>query len=402
MRDDAILWVGPRREWTEPATIRDWPGVLLPGLVNAHAHLEYCGYADKCVPGIDFLEWISGFLPRNQATTAAQWLKSARRGVAESLRHGVTCVADITGRPQALEVVAASGLAGVSYVEAVGADDVRWPAVRDRLQDMLARAPATRITGVSPHALYTLGRTALRECAEAARSRHLRLHLHVAESPAESYYVTAGTGPFAAANIRYGLDMELMRSGGSGRTPVAELAALGLLGPDVHVAHGVHVDGADRALLRSHATAVALCPRSNRTLGVGTAPVAAYRAEGNQVAVGTDSLASVPSLDVLADVALLRELALAQGSPESGLDRWLIEAATVGGARAIGQTDVGVLRPGARADLAVINVAVAAGDDPYTAVVTGGAGQCVGTVLAGQVVHDRTGGDAATGVADGW
>ncbi len=170
---------------------------------------------------------------------------------------------------------------------------------------------------------------------------------------------------------------------------MAELAALGALGPDSHVAHGVQCDAADRALLREHGTTVALCPRSNATLGVGEAPVAAYRAEGNPVAVGTDSLSSAPSLDLLADLAALREIAARQGSPEPGLDRWLVEAATVGGARAMGLDDIGVLRPGARADLAAFDLDPAA--DPYAELVRHGAGRCIGTVLAGQVVHQVAG-----------
>ena len=119
-------------------------------------------------------------------------------------------------------------------------------------------------------------------------------------------------------------------------------------------------------------------------LGVGEAPVAAYRAEGSPVAIGTDSRASAPSLDLLADLAALRETALRQGSPAAGLDRWLVEAATAGGARAMG-LDAGTIVPGGRADLAVF--AVDPGPDPYAAL-AGAAGRCVGTVLAGRVVHD--------------
>jgi cytosine/adenosine deaminase-related metal-dependent hydrolase len=151
----------------------------------------------------------------------------------------------------------------------------------------------------------------------------------------------------------------------------------------------VHCDAGDRAALRDAGSTVALCPRSNATLGVGEAPVAAYRAEGNPVAVGTDSLGSSLSLDLLADVAALRGIAVRQGSPAAGLDRWLVEAATLGGARAMGLADVGALRPGARADLAAFDVDPAG--DPYAELVRHGAGRCVGTVLAGRVVHDAVG-----------
>ena len=396
IRDGAVLvdgdrvgWVGARRDWTGPATEVDWPGVLTPGLVNAHTHLQYSAYADKCVPGVDFLDWIAEFVPRNQSMTEADWRRSTADGVAALLATGTTCVADVTARAAAIDVLAEAGLAGISYLETVGADDTRWPERRAALVAALdrrtPRRPNPRRLGVSPHTIYTLGTAVVSDCVGLARQRGLRLHPHAAESPYEVEYVATGTGPFAEANRRWGLAMELLRDGGSARSPVAELAALGALGPDSHVAHGVHCDAADRALLRRHGTVVALCPRSNATLGVGAAPVAAYRAEGNPVAVGTDSLASAPSLDLLADLAALRDVAVRQGSPAEGLDRWLVEAATLGGARAMGLAEVGILRAGARADLAVFDLDPAG--DPYAELVRHGAGRCVTTVLAGRTVH---------------
>ena len=381
---DRVVWVGPRRDWTGEGTVRTWPGLLAPGLVNAHCHLQYTAYADMCRPGVDFLDWISVFARRNRTMTDEDWRVSTAAGVAELLRTGTTAVADIAAR--AVPVAGAADLAGISYLEAVGADRASWPGLRPTFLDLLATATG-RTVGVSPHTLYTLGSEVVRDCVALARERGLRLHPHLAESPYEVEFVATGTGPFAAANLSWGLAMELQAAGGSARTPAAELAELGALGPDAHVAHGVHCDAADRALLRAHRTAVALCPRSNRTLGVGEAPVAAYRAEGSPVAVGTDSRASVPSLDLLADLAELRETALRQGSPAEGLDRWLVEAATLGGARAMG-VDAGTIRPGDRADLAVFDVD--AEGDPYAALV-GAAGRCVGTVLAGRPVHEATG-----------
>ncbi|MBA3368226.1 MAG: amidohydrolase family protein, partial [Geodermatophilaceae bacterium] len=170
--------------------------------------------------------------------------------------------------------------------------------------------------------------------------------------------------------------------GGSGRTPIAELDSVGLLGADSHIAHGVHADAADRALLRERGTAVALCPRSNERLDCGQAPVAAYRAEGNAVGIGTDSLSSSPSLDLLEEVRAVRALALSQGSTEGGLDRWLVEAMTLGGAIALGRNDIGRLEPGCRADLTVVDVAA---DDPYAAIVADGVGRCLATLVAGDL-----------------
>jgi cytosine/adenosine deaminase-related metal-dependent hydrolase len=133
---------------------------------------------------------------------------------------------------------------------------------------------------------------------------------------------------------------------------------------------------------------VALCVRSNTVLGAGEAPVADYLAEGSPLAIGTDSRASNPSLDLVEEIAAVRELALAQGSPADGLARRLVEAATLGGAHALGLAGAGRIEPGARADLAVFDVPTEG--DPYEALVAHGAGRCVATVAGGRLVHRRT------------
>jgi cytosine/adenosine deaminase-related metal-dependent hydrolase len=375
-----IVAVGPRadvRAAYPDAEERRWPGVLTPGLVNAHTHLNYTHCAHFHGNGKPFPTWILDFAPVIAATTPGGWRASAADGVRRMLATGTTAAADVVTGPAALGAQADAGLAGVSYLEAVFHDARSWAREREGWY-----AELTAGAGISPHTPYTVDAPVLADLAAEARARGVRLHPHAAETVEEVAFTATGTGPFA--DLARALHLELGLVGrGSGRTPVAELDAAGLLGPDSHVAHGIHVSAADRALLRTRGTVVALCPRSNARLASGEAPVAAYRAEGNLCAVGTDSLASSPSLDLLGDVAALRELALRQGSPEEGLDRWLVEAATAGGARALGRDDLGVLRPGARADLAVFAVT----GEPYAALVQGGEGSCVGTVVNGQIVH---------------
>jgi cytosine/adenosine deaminase-related metal-dependent hydrolase len=383
---DRVVAVGPRSSVdANGARVREWPGVLTPGLVNAHTHLQYTDFGDLATSGMPFFEWIRTLTARRREWTPGQWQESARRGVHEALRTGTTCVADVVTDVAVLPVLARSGLAGTAYVEVVGVVSARWPEEREALRAKLDAAPMR--VGVSPHALYSIGADVARGAAAVARERGLRLHPHLAETRDESEYVAAGTGTFADFGRSMDLTFELL-DGGSGRTPVEEADALGLLGPDVHVAHGVHVDAAGRALLRSRGTAVALCLRSNATLGAGEAPVAAYLDEGSPVAVGTDSRASSPSLDLVEELVALRELALSQGFPPAGLARRLVEAATIGGAYALGLAGAGRLAPGVRADLAVFDVPT--DGDPYEALVAHGAGRCVATVLAGRIAHRRT------------
>ena len=385
---ELITAVGPRAELVAAhpgARLRPWPGVLTPGLVNAHAHLQYSDFADLAASGLPFPEWIRQVTGRRVEYTERMWQRSARRGLHGLLRTGTTAVADVVTDPGVLAPTAASGVAGVSYLEVVGMDDRRWGDRRSGLVALLHGSASRRTVGISPHTLYTLGTAVFRDCLAVARANGLRIHTHLAETPAEVEYVLGGEGPFAEWAHRLGLAFELAGSGGSGMSPAAHLDTIGGLGPDVHVAHGVHCDAADRAVLRERGSVVALCVRSNAVLAAGDPPVAAYLDEGSPIAIGTDSLASSPSLDLMEELGAVRALARRQGYDSADLDRRLVEAATKGGAAAMGLSGTGVLRPGVRADLAVFDVP--ADGDPYAALVSAGPGRCVATVLAGRMVH---------------
>src|SRR6202035_1721196 len=113
----------------------------------------------------------------------------------------------------------------------------------------------------------------------------------------------------------------------------------GVFGPDMHAAHCVHCDPADRDVLRERGVYAALCARSNKILQSGQPPVADYLRENSPFGIGTDSLASTPSLDLLEEAAALRALAQSQGYDAADLDQRIFEAATLGGAAEIGLTD---------------------------------------------------------------
>ncbi len=380
----------------------DHLGVLAPGLVNAHTHLVYGpAYADLAVGGMPFAEWIVRLLPRRQAMSLDERAAQMRQSATLALQTGTTAVGDLVSDGPLLHMC--TGLGGRSYHEIAGRDAAGWAASREAWQAHLTAAepPAAadtdgsahapdgharddadddhdprELAGISPHTLYTLDDSVVREVCALARQQGRRLHPHLAETVDEAEFVRAGTGAYRAVNERFALAMTLAGRG-SGRSPTQHLDALDGLGPDVHVAHGVHVDADDRDLLRRRGTAVALCTRSNAVLGAGKAPVAAYRREGNPVAVGTDSLASCPDLDLLAELRALERLAVDQGTERDGLHRWLVEAATVGGARALGIA-AGVLAPGRRADLVVVQ---GEGEDPYEQLVHG---RAVATYRAGR------------------
>lgn len=387
LEGNTIAAVGTRADLlalAPDARLREHRGILTPGLVNAHAHLQYSDFHDLALTGKPFPEWIAMVAARRSTFDDAQWQSSARRGIHEAITHGTTAVADIVTDPAVLPVLTRSGLAGTAYLEALFLDAPAWDERRSAYEALLVQPGGPSAVGVSPHTMYTLGTGVFVDLLAIARSRGMRTHTHLAESTAESEYVLTGTGQFQTFAERFGMAFELMGKG-AGVSPTEHLDDLGGLGPDVHVAHGVHVDAADRARLRKAGTAVALCVRSNAILKAGEPPVADYLREGNPIAIGTDSLASSPSLDLLEEAAATRDVARAQGYTSDDLDRRLVHALTLGGAAALGLADAGRLAPGGRADLAVFDVPTAG--DPYSALLDHGAGRCTATVLGGRLVH---------------
>ncbi|HEX5695983.1 MAG TPA: amidohydrolase family protein [Acidimicrobiia bacterium] len=391
--DGRIVAVGARDEIlgmsVDAATI-EWEGVLIPGLVNAHTHLQYTSFAEVgALAHPSYVAWSERFVTEYEARRSDDWGAVARAGVEMGLATGTTCFADVVTDLAALDALADMEVSGVSYFELIGVDEEAWEAgVGDRVTATLRgahRSPHARV-GLSPHAPYSVDEPVLKKAAALARAEGVRLHIHLAESDSEDSYYRTGTGALAErVTLRVGRPWSILARGGTGLGAAEFAAECGLLGGDSHVAHGVYLGSEGRAILRRTGTYVALCPRSNLTVGIEPPPVADFLAEESPIAVGTDSLASNTSLDLLEDVALLRRLATEGGYTRSDLDRRLLHAATMGGATAIGLSrDLGSLGAGKRADMAVIGV----DPDPHgleQRVVEQGTGACLATLVGGEV-----------------
>jgi cytosine/adenosine deaminase-related metal-dependent hydrolase len=401
---ELIVAVGPASAvlaaFDAATPVREWAGVLMPGLVNAHTHLQYTSYGDMALTGLPFPQWISEIISRREHTTDDDWATSAAEGARELLRTGTTSAADDVTDDAAIAPVATVGLGGVSYLEMFGYDAATWSATgRELFNHRLDSAPTTREIGTMAHAIYTLDPEPFLDIIEIGRARGMRSQVHLAEATSETEFVASGTGPSAESARAAGWDFALVRDGGAGVSPTRFLADLGCLSPQVHAAHGVHCGSDDRALLRVNATTVALCPRSNRILQSGTPPIADYLREGSHIALGTDSLASSPSLDLLDEVRAAFDVARAQGYQSPDLGARLLHAATSGGARALGRylpsdhpvkggqparpAPIGALFPGAQADMAVFGADLSI-TSPIDAVVL--SGHCLTTIVRGEVV----------------
>nr|WP_133765849.1 amidohydrolase family protein [Amnibacterium kyonggiense] len=360
-----ILHVGTRawvldhlRDEGRTVDERRLDGVLTPGLVNAHTHLQYSRMGSVGAGRYDgFDDWATAFSAVYDAG-GQDWGAAAAEGARALLAAGVTAAADIATDSPAATALADAGLHGIQYWEVMNWSNAAWRrGGREQVIAELERVPRSPGSGLSPHAPYSLDAEPLLDIPDIVRAHGGRLHIHLGESHFEGARAGAVDWHFAGVE-----SFRALRESGYGASATEFVDRLGVLGPDCHVAHGVYMAAEDRALLRARGTSVALCPRSNEVIGLEEPPVAAYLSEGSPIAVGTDSLSSSPSLDPMADVAALVGIARRQGYAGGDLHERLLAAATLGGARAmgidIGPDRLGHLAVGAIADLTGFRMAV--------------------------------------------
>jgi len=356
--------------------------VLLPGLVNAHSHLELTGLGGK-VTEDDFPAWIAHLVRLWRERQPSEYLDAARQGVRDSWAMGVTTVADCGATGSVLQALSELGGSGIAYHEVFGPAEEQADAALEawafRLKELRRfETPRARL-GASPHAPYTVSGPLYRMAVAHARKESLPIAVHVAESPLETEFVRDGAGGFAESLRSRGLKPEAR-----GLSPVAWLDHHGVFGPDVVAIHCCTVDGDDIDLLAQRGAAVAHCPRSNRRHHRIDAPLAQLLGAGLRVGVGTDSVASVSPLDVLAEAREARKL--------GGLSaQEALALVTVGAARAIGLgQEVGSLSEGKWGD--VVAVTVPACETPeqlHEAVLATGSADLLFTTLGGREVHRR-------------
>jgi 5-methylthioadenosine/S-adenosylhomocysteine deaminase len=361
--------------------------VLLPGLVNAHTHLELTGLGPEVVE-TDFPAWLGRIREVKARRTAAEFLAAARNGLAQCHASGVTTIADTGDSGAVIQVLAEAGGSGVAFQEAFGPDpaacDATLAALESRLDEQ-ARFTGPRVRlGVSPHAPYTVSGPLYRAVAGLAARRALPLAVHLAESPAERDFVAHGRGPFTAAWARRGippLTDPSHQPPGRPVSPTGWLAWHGVLGRSTLCIHGVQVDHDDVAALAAAGAGLAHCPISNRAHRHGDAPLRAFLAAGIPVGLGTDSEVSVGTPDLFAEARAARAGA--------GLDaRKALRLMTADAARAIGLgATVGRLAPGSWGDLVALRIG--AGQEVEDAVLAAGPAQVAATWLAGREVFRR-------------
>ena len=379
-----ITAVGPDDQVPTPpdADRRTFPdAALAPGFVNTHTHLELTGFEGQ-VEDDDFAAWIRRLRELKDRRPPEEYLAAAQRGLRDAWAGGVTTIADTGDRGVVIRALAEGGGSGVAYQEVFGPHPDQAGESMAGLEERVAELrplESDRVRlGVSPHAPYTVSGPLYRAVADYARGEGLPVAVHLAESRAETQLLRAAAGPFAEAWERRGIPLPSL----PGRSAVAWLDQHGVLGERTLCIHVVQVDAGDVARLAAAGAAVAHCPLSNQRHGHGDAPLGRLRAAGLRVGVGTDSVASVAGLDLLAEARAARTLA--------GLS-WeeALALVTLEGARALGLGgEIGSLAAGKWGDVAVIRLR--GGAPPAEQVMNSAREAVVATWLGGRQVFEGT------------
>lgn len=370
IRDGLVEAVEPRGTRTAD---RDLGNVaILPGLVNAHTHLDLTSLRGKCPPTLDFTLWLRGVIQHRRSQTPTETAADIRAGLAESLASGTTLLGDISGQGWSWTALVDAPTRAVVFREVLGLPKERARGAWSDLMNWLGHHQATANCrpGVSPHAPYSVRSSIF----FAAGTLGIPVAVHLAETKIELELLTRRKGPFK----RFLEELGVWESEGLANSPEHVLQLLTGVVP-VAVVHGNY--------LQSHAYippkgSIIYCPRTHAAFGHPPHPFRDFLRRGVRVAIGTDSLASNPDLDVLAEVRFLH----ARYPDVPGAT--LLRMATLSGAEALGWADeTGSLAPGKSADLIVLPLANEETTDPHALVLE--SSECVsGLMFRGNWVKD--------------
>jgi len=322
--------------------------VILPGLVNAHTHLELSGLRGCVPPAQTMPDWarqlMASMVDKEHDYAAIQ------SAVDELRRSGTVLLGDISNTLTSVELLLDASIEAVVFNELLGFNE-SCP------EELVARAVSSfdkyskrgARLGLAAHSPYSVSPSLFRALRKAANAHSVSpLSVHVAESREELEFLQTGSGPWC----------EILKERGrwepnwkpSCQGPLDYLDQLGWLTDDTLIVHGVHLTDYELKRMAQAGATLVTCPRSNRWTGAGVPPIDRFYSSGVRIAFGTDSLASVNDLNLFSELNEARCLGPAVPAKD------ILYSATVSGAKALGfGNELGAIVPGYRAALISVN-----------------------------------------------
>lgn len=326
---------------------------LLPGLVNAHTHLELSWLRGRVPPANRFTDWVKTLVAIRRGTEQAitpEVVAPVRDAIGELRASGTVAVGDITNSLAAVEPMLDAGLRGVVFHELLGFQERDGALVESTREGRAAAARGGVRVSLAPHAPYSTSVELFKAIRHAVNQSDCPImSVHLGESVEEVELLATGSGPWRGMLETIGVWRDDWEIPGCG--PVQFLDRHGVIDSRTIVVHGVQFDAAALARLAEIGATLVTCPRSNRWVGAGYPPVERFYQSGVPVAVGTDSLASVEDLNLFSELKTMRWLA-----PQVAA-RQLLASATMIGARALGlDAEIGTLTPGKAAEIIAVSL----------------------------------------------
>ncbi|HEY6506490.1 MAG TPA: amidohydrolase family protein [Vicinamibacterales bacterium] len=327
---------------------------LMPALVNAHTHLELSYLRGRVDPARTFVDWVRMLLALRRESPdprAPHIVEAAAHAYGEAVSSGTGVFGDVSNTlVTPLLGPRAPHVAGIVFHELIGFRADGAETHIDAARRLRAHATAGVRIGLAPHAPYSVSPALFRAIGEELkRSGSPPTTVHLAEGPEEVRLLRDGSGPWRQVLEELGAWDAAWQP--PGMSPVAYVESLGFLGPSVLAVHVVQCDETDVARLAKSGTTVVVCPRSNAHVGAGSSPIEAFYRAGLRVAIGTDSLASAPNLNMFEEMAHVRRAAPAVAA------RRILESATRVGAEALGcGSQHGVIAAGAATGLIAVSL----------------------------------------------
>lgn len=379
------------------STIEDFgEAVITAGFVNCHSHLELSvmrGFLDNVED--DFFKWlITLTVTRDQKLTREELELSATLGAVEGMRGGVTCFGDIGRFGKAgFEALKKTGLRGVSFQETEFSPfnekaDEDFEKLKEKFLELKSTETEIVCAGISPHAPYTVSQRLFELITDYALSEKIKISIHAAESESEEDLMVHGTGTMAEFYQARGISWQPPKL-----SSVEYLSKIGVLAAKPLLAHCIRTNEKDFELIAESGSGIAHCPKSNAKFGHHVAPFEKFLDKGLRVGLGSDSVASNNTCDLLEEARFAALMSRAREDKKRLVSaREIIEAMTIGGAKAMQMEDkIGSLEAGKQADLTVIsltNIAQIPVHDIYSAILFASLARdvCL-TMVAGEEVY---------------
>jgi len=344
------------------AEIKAYPNeILMPGLINAHCHLDLVDFhdqalieSDSALPAQDFIDQIISSIEYKHDADPKRVIAGVQKGLGRLIETGTTCVGDMTHFEGTFHLLLEAGIRAVVFPEILAG---RTEAAQARFEIALALvdkytdASHDRIrVGLGPYAPYMLSRNLLKIISQHAKEAGIQIQIHAAESFAEMEFFFDSQGPIAT---------ELFPSLGwqdlppaQHKTPIQYLSEIGFLDAPATIIGGLHLAANDFPILRRQLTRIVYCPSTNERMQHGNFPYGKLREFGIPLGLGTDSWGSRKGFSLWDEM----RTAVSSGSTPLPTPKEALQMATVGGARCLGLDHLtGTLEEGKKNDYILVH-----------------------------------------------